>query len=145
MITVEFTPADPMAGGLRFVTKPFSVASAAAGAKPRTFRMPAFGAAAPLRFMVLKGATIADAGMDVIAGDPIPDVTVRFRTEIPATQDGVVIGTAIYEREERSNGVGEVEPSLLPGTATDPRTRCQTSTRCSRSANSAPRSKCHPP
>ena len=108
MVTIDFTPASADSGP-RFRTLPFPLAAAAANtAKVRTFRMPASLTPAPLRFVVQ-------------SADPAParvaDVTMRFRTEIPA-DDGV----AIYEREARTNRVGEVEALLIPGTAANPRT-----------------------
>ena len=107
MITLDFAPLDPDSGP-RFQAIPFALGTVAANnAKPRTFRMPAFLAPAPLGFAVQAGA---------IAPSGVPDVTMRFRTEIPSAD-----GMAIYEREQRTDGKGEVQVKLIPGTATDPR------------------------
>jgi hypothetical protein len=105
-VTLDFTP--PTADSPRFQTIPFLLGTATANtAKPRTFRMPAFLQSAPLGFAVQAANATAS---------PIPDVTMRFRTEIPSPD-----GVAIYEREQRTNNQGEVQVLLLPGTVTDPR------------------------
>jgi hypothetical protein len=118
MITVELTPPAAQDSGPRFVTQPFPVVAGTVNSVlPRTFRMPAFLTPAPLRFTVQSPNRNAQ---------PVSDATVRFRTDIPtawAASDGMAAsdGTAIYEREARTNGLGEVEVLLIPGTATDPR------------------------
>jgi hypothetical protein len=107
MIALDFTPPDSESGP-RFQTTPFVLgATATSSAKPRAYRMPPFLAPAPLGFAVRGAAASAS---------PVPDVTMRFRTEIPSAD-----GIAIYEREQRTNGNGEVQVKLIPGTATDPR------------------------
>ncbi|MBC8132387.1 MAG: hypothetical protein H7X95_05345 [Deltaproteobacteria bacterium] len=108
MLSIDFTPVDPDSGP-RFQTAPFLLAAATANnSKPRVFKMPASLTPAPLRFLVQS----SDKG-----AIPLSDVTVRFRTAIDAGADGV----ALYEREKRTNALGEVEVLLIPGTASQPR------------------------
>jgi hypothetical protein len=112
LVTVELAPADNSAdNGPRFVTEKFAAAVGPTNAnstKLRIFHMPAFATPAPLRFAVLAGEKVLES---------IPAVTMRFRTQISAGTDGL----AIYEREARTDGMGQVEVRLIPGTATDPR------------------------
>ena len=99
-------PADPVP---RFETQLLRIATTPGNINQlRTFRMPAFAKAAPLRFTV----QAADAPMK-----PVPDVAVRFRTEISALPDG----RAIYETMQTTDANGEVEVQLIPGTANAPR------------------------
>jgi hypothetical protein len=107
-VVVDFTPMTPDSGP-RFQTVPVPLAVAAAkSAPPRVFRMPASEEPTPLRFLVQS----SDKG-----AHPVSDVTMRFHTEI-AGPDGV----AFYEREARTDSMGEVNDVLLvPGTVAEPR------------------------
>ncbi|MEO8214611.1 MAG: hypothetical protein ABI560_15520, partial [Myxococcales bacterium] len=108
-IVVDFTPKNPPDSGSRFQTVAIPLAVAAAtSVQPRVFRMPDSEEPASMRFLVQS----SDKG-----AQPISDVTLRFHTEIPSGTDGV----AIYEREARTDAMGEVTVSLVPGTAAEPR------------------------
>jgi len=99
--------------GIRFRTLPFTVyapgTTSPSATSPRVFRLPAYVTPAPLRFTVLAKDRAVDAAL--------PDVTVRFRSEPINSPDG----TAVHEREYRTNGEGQVEAALIGGTATEPR------------------------
>ena len=90
----------------RFETQLVPIATLSASTNQTfTFKLPAFAQPAPLRFAVQDSEAVG-----------IPDVSVRFRTEIPALSDG----TAIYEIAKTTNLNGEFEVPLIPGTANSP-------------------------
>ncbi|MES1206565.1 MAG: hypothetical protein ABUS79_11575 [Pseudomonadota bacterium] len=109
-VRIEFTPSSRDEDYPRFVTELIALASSGANVKPRTFRLPAFPTAAPLRFKIEAGYPMTDT-------ISMADFTVRFRTQIPNPPDG----TAIYEREARTLDDGEVQVPLIPGTVAEPR------------------------
>lgn len=78
------------------------------GASTLELKMPAFVVAMPLRFRVLAGE---------VNGKPVADASVRFRTEIPAPPNCA----AVVEREKLADANGEIEVSLIPGSAPEAR------------------------
>lgn len=78
------------------------------GANALDLKMPAFVVAMPLRFRVLAGE---------VNGKAVADASVRFRTEIPAPPNCA----AVVEREKLTDANGEIEVSLIPGSAPEAR------------------------